>query len=77
MGLDADVYDKLREALAEAENLKNEAFEESRRRRKAEKDVILALQKVILFIFIMCLITSCIVYIYHAKYDTEADSSCR
>ncbi|OAY75725.1 U-box domain-containing protein 33 [Ananas comosus] len=46
MGLDADVYDKLREALAEAENLKNEAFEESRRRRKAEKDVILALQKV-------------------------------
>lgn len=64
MGLDADVYDKLREALTEAENLKNEAFEESRRRRKAEKEVILALQKVILFIFVMCLITSCIVYIY-------------
>ncbi|WOL06078.1 U-box domain-containing protein 33-like [Canna indica] len=45
IGSDADVYNKLEEALKEAENLKNEAYEEFFKRRKAEMDAILALRK--------------------------------
>ena len=46
LGLDADVYTKLQQALTEAENLKNEAYEESRRRQKTEKELVVVLQKV-------------------------------
>ncbi|KAA8520639.1 hypothetical protein F0562_014895 [Nyssa sinensis] len=40
-----DVYDQLEQAMAEAENSRREAFEESIRRTKAEKDVIEAIRK--------------------------------
>ncbi|KAL6911794.1 hypothetical protein ACP4OV_000599 [Aristida adscensionis] len=43
--VDADIYDRLAEALAEAELLKKEAYEESTKRRRAERDMISALQK--------------------------------
>ncbi|URE05566.1 U-box domain-containing protein [Musa troglodytarum] len=45
LGLDGDVYNKLQEAMKEAENLKNEAYEESCKRRKAELNAVLAFQK--------------------------------
>ncbi|KAG1355025.1 U-box domain-containing protein 33 [Cocos nucifera] len=45
LGLDADVYTKLQQALTEAENLKSEAYEESRRRWKTEKELVVVLQK--------------------------------
>ncbi|KAL6634887.1 hypothetical protein ACP70R_027558 [Stipagrostis hirtigluma subsp. patula] len=44
-GVDADIYDRLEEALGEAEFLKKEAYEESTKRRRAERDMISALQK--------------------------------
>ncbi|KAG6496124.1 hypothetical protein ZIOFF_043972 [Zingiber officinale] len=43
---DEEVYKKLQEALKEAENLKNEAYEEYCKRQKAEMNAVLALQKV-------------------------------
>lgn len=43
---DDDVYNKLQEALKEAENLKNEAYEEYCKRQKAEMNAVLTLQKV-------------------------------
>ncbi|CAO2046921.1 unnamed protein product [Urochloa humidicola] len=45
-GVDADIYDRLTEALNEAEVSKKEAYEESNKRRRAERDMISALQKV-------------------------------
>lgn len=46
LGLDAGVYAKLQQALEEADNLKNEAYEESRRRRKTEKELVVVMHKV-------------------------------
>ncbi|KAF8380225.1 hypothetical protein HHK36_027707 [Tetracentron sinense] len=40
-----ELYDQLEQAMTEAENSKREAFEESVRRRKAEKDAIEAIRK--------------------------------
>ncbi|CAL9100940.1 unnamed protein product [Musa acuminata var. zebrina] len=45
LGSDGVVYNKLQEAMKEAENLKNEAYEESCKRRKAELNAVLAFQK--------------------------------
>ncbi|CAN6238911.1 unnamed protein product [Urochloa humidicola] len=45
-GVDADIYDRLTEALNESEVSKKEAYEESTKRRRAERDMISALQKV-------------------------------
>lgn len=44
--LDEDMYDKLKEACARAEQLKEEADDESSKRRKAEMDLLIALQRV-------------------------------
>ena len=41
-----ELYDQLEQAMAEAENSRREAFEESMRRRKAEKDAIDAVRRV-------------------------------
>ncbi|KAL6591533.1 hypothetical protein ACP70R_050036 [Stipagrostis hirtigluma subsp. patula] len=38
-GMDGALYEKLRDALVEAENLKHEAYEETRRRQMAERDL--------------------------------------
>ncbi|CAL4967846.1 unnamed protein product [Urochloa decumbens] len=43
--VDADIYDRFTEALSEAEHSKKEAYEESTKRRRAERDMIAALQK--------------------------------
>ncbi|XP_059651393.1 U-box domain-containing protein 33 isoform X2 [Cornus florida] len=43
--LDGEFYDQLEQTMAEAENSKREAFEESIRRRKAEKDAIEAIRR--------------------------------
>lgn len=43
---DGDIYNKLQEAMKEAENLKNEAYDEYCKRQKAEMNSVLALQKV-------------------------------
>lgn len=45
-GLNDELYDQLEQAIAEAENSKREAFEESIRRRKAEKEAIEAIRRV-------------------------------
>lgn len=45
-GLDAEVFNRLREAHVEAENSKHEAYKESLKRQKAESDAIDALIKV-------------------------------
>ncbi|KAG1361326.1 hypothetical protein COCNU_09G007890 [Cocos nucifera] len=45
VGMDDDLYEKLRHALMEAESLKDEADEESRKRRKAERDLHEAARK--------------------------------
>ncbi|CAL5020436.1 unnamed protein product [Urochloa decumbens] len=45
-GIDADIYDRLTEALSEVELSKKEAYEESTKRRRAERDMISALQKI-------------------------------
>lgn len=44
-GVDADMYGRLEEALREAQDSKKEAYEESCKRRKAERELISALQK--------------------------------
>ncbi|WVZ74298.1 hypothetical protein U9M48_022499 [Paspalum notatum var. saurae] len=44
-GVDANIYDRLTKALSEAELSKKEAYEESSKRLKAERDTISALQK--------------------------------
>lgn len=44
--MDAELYDRLREAQVEAENSKHEAYKESLKRQKAERDAIDALRKV-------------------------------
>ncbi|KAF8765442.1 hypothetical protein HU200_008587 [Digitaria exilis] len=44
-GVDANIYNRLTEALSEAELLKKEAYEESTKRRRAERDLISGLQK--------------------------------
>jgi len=44
--VDANIYDRLTEALSEAELSKKEAYEESNKRRRAERDMISVLQKV-------------------------------
>lgn len=41
-----ELYDQLIQAMAEADNSKQDAFEESLRRRKAEKDAIEAKRRV-------------------------------
>ncbi|XP_072993674.1 U-box domain-containing protein 33-like isoform X1 [Typha latifolia] len=46
MSMDIALYEKLKVAFMEAENLKREAYEESRRRQKAERDLVQASQKV-------------------------------
>lgn len=45
-GFDADIYDRLAEALKEAQIAKKEAYEESIKRRRIEQDMISTLQKV-------------------------------
>lgn len=40
------MYEKYKEAINEAEMAKKEAYEESNKRRRAEKDLLSALQKV-------------------------------
>lgn len=45
-GVNDELYDQLVQALAEADNSKRDAFEESLRRRKAEKDAIEAKRRV-------------------------------
>ncbi|KAJ3672224.1 hypothetical protein LUZ60_006945 [Juncus effusus] len=42
---DIDLYEQLKDALLEAEELKNEAYEETRRRQKAERDLFEAIKK--------------------------------
>lgn len=37
--MDDALYEKLKDALMEAENLRHEAYEETRRRQKAERDL--------------------------------------
>jgi len=44
--IDNEVYEKLQHALKEAEDSKREAYEESCRRRKVERDTIEASRKV-------------------------------
>ncbi|KAJ3706768.1 hypothetical protein LUZ61_010473 [Rhynchospora tenuis] len=44
-GMDAGMYEKYKEALNEAEAAKKEAYEESNKRRRAERDLLSALQK--------------------------------
>ncbi|XP_057499480.1 U-box domain-containing protein 33-like [Actinidia eriantha] len=44
-GMNDELYDQLEQAMAEAENSRREAFEESTRRRKAEKDAIDAVRR--------------------------------
>lgn len=44
--LDTGMYEKFREMLNEVETAKREAFEESNKRRKAERDLLSALQMV-------------------------------
>ncbi|KAK8462793.1 hypothetical protein SEVIR_1G269100v4 [Setaria viridis] len=44
-GINANIYDRFTEALSEAELSKKEAYEESTRRRRAERNMISALQK--------------------------------
>ncbi|XP_028103297.1 U-box domain-containing protein 33-like isoform X4 [Camellia sinensis] len=44
--MDCELYDQLEQAMVEAENSRREAFEESKRRRKAEKDAIDAIRRV-------------------------------
>ncbi|XP_072955890.1 U-box domain-containing protein 33-like [Typha angustifolia] len=46
LGMDVSLYGKLKEAQAEVENLKTEAFEEYRKRQKAEKESLLAHEKI-------------------------------
>lgn len=41
-----ELYEQLMQAMAEADNSKRDAFEESIRRRKAEKDAIEAKRRV-------------------------------
>lgn len=43
---DIDLYERLRGAIIEAEDLKNEAYEATRRRQKAERDLLEASKKV-------------------------------
>ncbi|KAM0864691.1 hypothetical protein ACQ4PT_043758 [Festuca glaucescens] len=45
LGADADIYGRLEEALHETQESKKEVFEESTKRRKAELDLLSALQK--------------------------------
>lgn len=45
LGVDADIYGRLEEALRETQESKKEVFEESTKRRKAELDLLSALQK--------------------------------
>uniref|UniRef100_A0A0D9VJ79 RING-type E3 ubiquitin transferase n=1 Tax=Leersia perrieri TaxID=77586 RepID=A0A0D9VJ79_9ORYZ len=45
-GGDADIYRRLQEALREAQDLKKETYEESTKRRNAERNLFSALQKV-------------------------------
>lgn len=56
------LYEHLEQAMEEAENSKRQAFEESTRRRKAEKDTVDALHKVSLFIFSFFLFRSFVTY---------------
>lgn len=44
-GDDADIYGRLQEALSETQDLKRETYEESTKRRNAERNLISALQK--------------------------------
>ncbi|CAL5381937.1 unnamed protein product [Camellia sinensis] len=43
--MDCELYDQLEQAMVEADNSRREAFEESKRRRKAEKDAIDAIRR--------------------------------
>ncbi|KAM0846197.1 hypothetical protein ACQ4PT_055838 [Festuca glaucescens] len=45
LGVDADIYGRLEESLRETQESKKEVFEESTKRRKAELDLLSALQK--------------------------------
>ena len=44
-----ELYDKLKQAMEEVENSRREAFEESVRRRKAEKEAIDAFRRVSIY----------------------------
>lgn len=41
-----EIYDRIEQAMAEAEKSRRDAYEESIRRRKAEKDAIEAIRRV-------------------------------
>lgn len=56
------VYDQLEHAMAEAEKARWEAYRETVRRRKAEKDLIDAICKVVVVIF--CRVFKKISYIF-------------
>ncbi|KAJ3680479.1 hypothetical protein LUZ60_016757 [Juncus effusus] len=45
LGMDTDMFEKYKEALNEAEVAKREAYEESNKRRRAERELLSALQK--------------------------------
>lgn len=45
------VYDQLEQAMAEAEKARWDAYQETVRRRKAEKDLIDAIRKVVVVLF--------------------------
>lgn len=46
-----NVYDQLEQAMVEAEKARWDAYQETVRRRKAEKDLIDAIRKVVVVIF--------------------------
>lgn len=52
-----ELYDQLEQAMTEAENAKRDAFEESIRRRKAEKDAIDAKRRVNFTFFVSELVS--------------------
>lgn len=48
---DDALYERLKEALVEARNLRHEAYEETRRRQKADRDLAHASRMVVLTCF--------------------------
>lgn len=63
-GLDDEVYQSLQHALTEVENSKQEAYEEARRRQKAEREAMEAMRKVsgLFFFFLAKFFTLFLLY---------------
>ena len=51
-GMDDTLYDQLEQAMGEAENARRDAYQETIRRGKAEKEAIEAIRKVTFLFFI-------------------------